>query len=162
MIPQTPYRCATWQQGWVPQPPIEFGGVKLTDAASSRRPVISNLNYDVFSNEVRCPFSRVSSISPNTSHAMEDTTSSIPPIPRSSAQSGIEGSEASGTANQELRTIPSIPFTDGMPQNCAVFVLSNLAFPDDDLAEPIFPIFVISSGDEKHKYKENTAPRSLA
>ena len=51
IIPQTPYRCATRRRGWVPQPPIEFEGVKLTDAASLRYPEIPDQDDEVFSCE---------------------------------------------------------------------------------------------------------------
>jgi hypothetical protein len=32
LIPQTPFKCMR-QSGWIKQPPIKFGGVKLADAA---------------------------------------------------------------------------------------------------------------------------------
>ena len=51
IIPQTQYRCTTRQRGWVPQPPIEFGGVRLTDAASPRYPDIPSQDDEVFSCE---------------------------------------------------------------------------------------------------------------
>ena len=36
MILQIPYRCPTRQSGWVRRAPIEFGWIKLTDAADPR------------------------------------------------------------------------------------------------------------------------------
>jgi len=34
IVPQSRYECATKQDGWVKMAPIEFGGIKLTDAAN--------------------------------------------------------------------------------------------------------------------------------
>ena len=34
LVPQTPYKCPTAQESWTNEGPIEFGGIKLTDAAN--------------------------------------------------------------------------------------------------------------------------------
>lgn len=60
---------------------------------------------------------------------------------------------AQATPNSLRDDLDEVLADDGLPQNCAALALSNLAFPDDDLAESFF---VVPSGDEKHKLrKEN-------
>ena len=36
-LPQTLYKCHTKQEDWRPEPPIEFGGIRLRDAANKFR-----------------------------------------------------------------------------------------------------------------------------
>lgn len=59
LIPQTPYTPATKQGGWVMQPPIEFGGIKLTDAINPMHPGAHGyddkvLNYEGVKNSIMC------------------------------------------------------------------------------------------------------------
>ena len=36
-LPQMPYKCHTKQEDWRPEPPIEFGGIRLRDAVNKFR-----------------------------------------------------------------------------------------------------------------------------
>jgi hypothetical protein len=74
----------------------------------------------------------------------------------------VDTSYQIATGTQRLQATPNnlrddldeVLADDGLPQNCAVFALSNLVFSDDDLAESFF---VIPSGDEKHKLRKENA-----
>ena len=74
LIPQTLYECATAQEGWVKQAPIEFGRIKLTDATNQRYPNARSdtdkvLNYEGVGSSVSCRLIvRRTSSTPQTCH----------------------------------------------------------------------------------------------
>ena len=74
LIPQTLYKCANLQDGWVKQAPIEFGRIKLIDAADQRYIGVHGyadkvLDYEGIGSSILCRLSvRKTFRTPRTCH----------------------------------------------------------------------------------------------
>ena len=57
-LPQMPYKCCIKQEDWRPEPPIEFGGIRLRDAANKFRDLRDRndnvLDYEGVGSSISC------------------------------------------------------------------------------------------------------------